>query len=197
MKTYAIGDCHGAYKALKQVLERGNFDYDNDQLIVLGDVADGWPETPEVIEELLKIKNMVPVMGNHDNWALDFLEYGAQPYDWTLQGGQATLDAYLFRFPELMNKPVGLLLRSEEYEKFANGAPTGEFAWRMGLFASFQAGTELMATEILNRKTVPEQLGKAMVFLVDRPLKKVKSAPAKSAPTQSASSNFDDDLIPF
>ena len=34
MKTYAIGDIHGAYKALIQCFERSKFDYKNDCLIL-------------------------------------------------------------------------------------------------------------------------------------------------------------------
>ncbi len=66
MRTFVIGDIHGAYKALVQVLERAGFDYENDKLISLGDVTDGWSETAESIEELMKIKNLVYIKGNHD-----------------------------------------------------------------------------------------------------------------------------------
>jgi hypothetical protein len=37
MKTYAIGDIHGAYKALMQCFELSEFDYKKDRLIVMGD----------------------------------------------------------------------------------------------------------------------------------------------------------------
>ena len=94
MKTFAIGDIHGAYKALLQCLERSGFDYAKDRLIVLGDIVDGWPETPQCIEEFFKIKNLVVVMGNHDTWVDDWFRTGAEPDLWTSQGGQATLDAY-------------------------------------------------------------------------------------------------------
>ena len=53
MKRYVLGDIHGAYQALIQVLKRAKFDYENDQLIFLGDVVDGWPESKECIDELL------------------------------------------------------------------------------------------------------------------------------------------------
>ena len=39
MKTFVIGDIHGAYKALLQCFERSGFDYEKDHLIVLGDVC--------------------------------------------------------------------------------------------------------------------------------------------------------------
>ncbi len=44
-KTFVIGDIHGAYRALRQCLERSTFDFEKDRLICLGDVCDGWPET--------------------------------------------------------------------------------------------------------------------------------------------------------
>ena len=52
MRTFAIGDIHGAYKALVQCFERSGFDYENDRLIVLGDVCDGYPEVKQCIDEL-------------------------------------------------------------------------------------------------------------------------------------------------
>ncbi|NQT28341.1 MAG: metallophosphoesterase, partial [Candidatus Omnitrophica bacterium] len=41
MKTYAVGDIHGAYKVLIQCFKRARFDYERDRLIVIGDVCDG------------------------------------------------------------------------------------------------------------------------------------------------------------
>jgi len=103
LKTFAIGDIHGGYKALMQCLEKSNFDYNNDTLICLGDVADGWPEVPECVEELLKIKNLIYVCGNHDRWCSDWFKYGSSHIMWTQQGGQATIDAYI-RTGLLVNK---------------------------------------------------------------------------------------------
>lgn len=104
-------------------------------------------------------------------------------------------------FAELMGRRIGLLLRSEEYEKMRDGQLTGERGWRMGLFAIFQVETELMASEIMARKTKPEQLEKVVVMLADKPLK--KSAPARAGGGVQGyqggtgmPDNFDDD-IPF
>jgi serine/threonine protein phosphatase 1 len=71
--TYVIGDIHGGYRALIQLLHLVKFDYENDTLISLGDLADGWSETHLVIEELKKIKNLILLRGNHDEWALQAL----------------------------------------------------------------------------------------------------------------------------
>ena len=53
MRTLVIGDIHGALRALVQVLERADIQTD-DYLIFLGDYADGWSETPEVLDFLIE-----------------------------------------------------------------------------------------------------------------------------------------------
>ena len=92
-RTIICGDIHGSYKALLQCLERSNFDYENDTLIQLGDIVDGWNEVYECVEELLKIKNLISIKGNHDDWFNEFLKYGIHPNSW-LQGGHGTLESY-------------------------------------------------------------------------------------------------------
>jgi len=98
-KIFCIGDIHGSYKGLIQCLERANFNYQKDRLICLGDVADGWTETYECVEELMKIKDLIYVRGNHDQWLKDWLKEGKQPDVWTLQGGQNTLKSYMKHNP--------------------------------------------------------------------------------------------------
>ena len=94
-KIYVIGDIHGAYKALKQVLERSNFDYENDTLIQLGDIVDGYrPDWILCMRELQKIKNLILIRGNHDQWFVDYLAKGVPQTMWVNQGGQTTLDVY-------------------------------------------------------------------------------------------------------
>lgn len=115
MKNFVIGDIHGGYRALLQCLERSNFNYDEDKLVVLGDVADGWSEVPEAFEELFKIRNLIYVRGNHDQWLKDFLLRGKQPDIWTLQGGSASRDAYLHRYPQLMQSHRDFLKKTKCY----------------------------------------------------------------------------------
>jgi len=94
MKTYVIGDIHGAYRALVQCFERVRFDYKTDHLIALGDVCDGWPEVHLCIEELLKIKHLDYILGNHDQWAIAWAEKGFKQDIWLSQGGLNTLVSY-------------------------------------------------------------------------------------------------------
>ena len=100
-RTFVMGDIHGGYKALLQCLERSNFDYNNDTLIQLGDVADGWSEVYECVEELLKIKNLIAIRGNHDDWFREWIKTGQHPCSWN-QGGYGTLSSYCEQYNKLL-----------------------------------------------------------------------------------------------
>lgn len=94
MRTFVMGDIHGAYKALQQCLERADFDTQQDTLIQLGDIVDGYPEVYECVDTLLKIKNKVLIKGNHDDWFKTFYETDYHPGGWRY-GGKGTLLSYL------------------------------------------------------------------------------------------------------
>lgn len=92
-KIFVLGDIHGAYKALLQCLERSNFNKEEDTLIQLGDICDGWSEVYECVEELLTIKNLIAIKGNHDDWFNSWIRTSVHPTKW-LQGGEGTLKSY-------------------------------------------------------------------------------------------------------
>ncbi len=94
MRKFVVGDIHGRAKALKEVLKKCKFNYVKDKLIILGDVCDGGYNTYEVIEELLKIKDKVFILGNHDEWFIQHISYGFTGDIWMMQGGIATLESY-------------------------------------------------------------------------------------------------------
>ncbi len=94
MKRFVIGDIHGAHRALQQCLERARFNYQNDMLISLGDVCDGWPDTFTCVEELLAVQNLIYIIGNHDLLTLNWMNYGIKEEVWLSQGGLATLESY-------------------------------------------------------------------------------------------------------
>jgi len=72
------------------------------------------------------------------------------------------------QFVELLNKPIGLLIHMEEY------GDAGK--WRPAFAYAFEADTELMAAEILEKKVTPERLPKVLLALRDRPLKEASQA---------------------
>lgn len=95
-RTLAIGDIHGGFKALKQVLERAKVT-ENDTLIFLGDYVDGWSESSQIIQFLMELslkQECIFIKGNHDAWTEDWLLFGNAPDVWLLNGGKSTVDSY-------------------------------------------------------------------------------------------------------
>jgi serine/threonine protein phosphatase 1 len=96
MKTFVIGDIHGADKALNQVLKRAGVG-NNDKLIFLGDFVDAWSGAANVIEQLIKLSQQMEcvfIKGNHDVWCEDWLETGYADRTWLAHGGKETADSY-------------------------------------------------------------------------------------------------------
>lgn len=91
-RTFVIGDIHGAHRALQQVLALAGFHPAQDTLIQLGDVTDGWPDVHACVEELLQIKHLIAMRGNHDIYFRDFIRTGVHPRAW--KGCEATLASY-------------------------------------------------------------------------------------------------------
>ncbi|WP_027395592.1 metallophosphoesterase family protein [Aquimarina latercula] len=98
MRTLVIGDIHGGYKALLQVLERAKV-IPSDTLIFLGDYVDGWSESAETIQyliELSKKQKCIFIKGNHDVWCHEWLlDPETENHIWFRNGGKETITSYL------------------------------------------------------------------------------------------------------
>ena len=94
-KVFVMGDKHGAAKAMQQCFERSGFDFEKDLLIDLGDICDGWGETYECVELLMKCKNLIAIRGNHDWWWMEYIHGGIHPTQFK-HGALATLKSYGF-----------------------------------------------------------------------------------------------------
>lgn len=85
--------------------------------------------------------------------------------------------------PELANKPIGFLLQRENF--VYNGNPRHQ----MNFYSTFQVGTELMAKEILDRKTEAETLPKVLIRLLNiGDSTRAESNPSSSYPVQQNNS---------
>lgn len=115
MRTLVVGDIQGSYKALRQVLDKSAFNYENDRLITLGDVCDGLPDTKLCFDELLKVKNLVFIIGNHDDWFYRWIKFGAAPDVWVNQGGQNTLKSYDFIRQNVPSSHEEMIFESKLY----------------------------------------------------------------------------------
>ena len=93
MAKYVMGDIHGCLDKLKECLNKVNFDYENDTLIQLGDVVDRGPNSYGVVEELMKIKHLIAIRGNHDDGWMNTLCFGNMNALWS-EGGKETFFSY-------------------------------------------------------------------------------------------------------
>ncbi|GLU52103.1 metallophosphoesterase family protein [Dyadobacter frigoris] len=95
-RTLVVGDIHGAYKALVQVLEKVEL-RENDKLIFVGDYVDGWPESASVIEYLINLSekySCIFIKGNHDVWCKSWLAGNDPDKAWLENRGMSTILSY-------------------------------------------------------------------------------------------------------
>ncbi|CAM3917844.1 MULTISPECIES: metallophosphoesterase [Flavobacterium] len=96
-RTLVFGDIHGGLRALQQLFERAKITID-DRLIFLGDYVDGWNESAETVQFLIKTaenQECIFIRGNHDLWCGRWLELGASNPVWEEHGGKSTKESYL------------------------------------------------------------------------------------------------------
>ena len=72
-KSYVMSDIHGCYDQYLQMLEKINFS-DSDTLYVLGDAVDRGDKTAELLTDMSKRANIIPIMGNHEYMAVVILK---------------------------------------------------------------------------------------------------------------------------
>ncbi len=94
MRRFVIGDIHGRVAALEHCLALAGFDREEDLLISLGDVCDRGEHTRECVDLLLQVKNLVYILGNHDQWFLKWALTGEADISWKAQGGRRTMASY-------------------------------------------------------------------------------------------------------
>ncbi len=117
-KTFVIGDIHGGYKALIQVLERAKVTT-KDTFIFLGDYVDGWSESVVLIDFLIewsKTHHCIFLKGNHEEMLLRWLKKEEDNEIWRFHGGQSTVDAYeKITDSTKINSHIAFLTNLKEY----------------------------------------------------------------------------------
>jgi serine/threonine protein phosphatase 1 len=96
-KIYAIGDIHGCLENLTQLLNRIDIDKQNDTLVFIGDYIDRGKYSREVVDYVIRLqdeyKNIICLLGNHEQMFLNYLE-GVDESLYLANGGKANLDSY-------------------------------------------------------------------------------------------------------
>jgi serine/threonine protein phosphatase 1 len=123
--VYAIGDIHGCYAPLKQLLARVVGDCAarargrRPILIFLGDYVDRGPQSAEVLDALACLKRRSEteihlLKGNHEQALLRFLDEPASAAAWLRYGGEETLVSYGVLPPSLDEGPPGFVRARDE-----------------------------------------------------------------------------------
>lgn len=98
MSTYVIGDVHGRYLQLTELLREVPCDLSKDKLVFLGDLIDRGNQINEVVTEVLRLKNthpnVVTLRGNHEQMLLDCVDFGDLSWLIPENGGQDTIAQY-------------------------------------------------------------------------------------------------------
>jgi len=141
MSTYAIGDIHGCYKALRLVFEHANFQPE-DQIIFLGDYVDrgsGVMQTIDFLQEQSESFQLTFLKGNHEIMMLEARENQADFAFWYRNGGKATLQSY-----ELDGKKKWMKkIKESHWEFLLNAKPYFSVADTIFVHGALQPGVPL------------------------------------------------------
>jgi len=134
MRNLIVGDIHGCYDELCDVLKQCNYDKKNDNLYFTGDMSDRGLDNVKVIRYLMKLKNYYPVFGNHDVWLQNFLLSSDNPTVWRVYNGgiKTLLDFAKKEVPKEEKQQMGEWVReiplvriTDNYVVLHGGIPKG------------------------------------------------------------------------
>lgn len=104
MKYFVVSDIHGYYDVLVNCLNNSGYNEKNSKhkLIIIGDMIDRGPQSKEVLEyayRLYKENKAVVILGNHDNFLLEFFKGNFERvlFNFDRNGHKKTFDSLLNR----------------------------------------------------------------------------------------------------
>lgn len=97
-RLFAIGDIHGCFDSIKELIENKIQLQKDDKLILLGDYIDRGDKSKKVIDFIMELQgkgfDVIPLLGNHEAMLLDAFEDQKNISLWTLNGGNETLKSF-------------------------------------------------------------------------------------------------------
>ena len=99
MKTIIIGDVHGSFLQLTQLLDQVQLDCQRDRLIFLGDLMDRGPQSWEVFDLVRRLKlemgeRCMLIKGNHEQMMLEAEKDRMMMNLWYTNGGGRTVQSF-------------------------------------------------------------------------------------------------------
>ena len=100
-RLFAIGDIHGCFDSLKELVENKIQLRQDDKLILLGDYIDKGDKSNKVVDFIMEFQergfDIIPLMGNHEAMLLDAFEDEKNISKWIQNGGNETLKSFEIR----------------------------------------------------------------------------------------------------
>ena len=92
---YVCSDIHGQFQLYRKMLTELPL-RDEDTLFILGDMIDRGPDGICILQDMMKHKNIIPFIGNHEWKMLEYLNNGPYAHLWFLSnnGGQITYETF-------------------------------------------------------------------------------------------------------
>lgn len=168
MRTLVLGDIHGNYKALVEVLDLANYNPVEDRLICVGDYVDGYPESYKVIETLIHYNELsnnknIYILGNHDDWFKDSLSTDMKAYlkgdldyisnsnfSWWNQGGKSTCKSYIGQIDPKPDYDKHLqFLRSLKYYHIENNICFVHAGWDYCIYDSIESAYKFEPADLI------------------------------------------------
>lgn len=87
-RDFAVGDLHGMYSVLEDLLEKIDFDPEKDRLFSVGDLIDRGPESDRTLE-FLAYDWFYAVQGNHERMLIEAVENPDDMHNWVVNNGGA------------------------------------------------------------------------------------------------------------
>ncbi len=115
MSTLLIGDIHGCFTELLDLVEKAGLSGD-DRMIALGDIVDRGPDTPQVLEFFRSRPNSESLMGNHERKHIRWSRGEVRPAlsqqlsQEQLGAGYPDALAFIMTFPLYLELPEAILV---------------------------------------------------------------------------------------
>jgi serine/threonine protein phosphatase 1 len=97
-RLFAIGDIHGCFDSLRELVEHKINIGKSDKLVFLGDYIDRGDQSREVIDYIIGLKDkdfdITTLIGNHESMLLETLLNEDFLPEWIRNGGSATLKSF-------------------------------------------------------------------------------------------------------
>jgi serine/threonine protein phosphatase 1 len=117
-RTIVVGDIHGCYDELEELLEKASFS-EEDRLVCVGDLITKGPKNREVLERFMTDPQFSTVIGNHDlalrrRWLGEEIDLNSAQKDVhkELKGEKDSYTAYLCTLPFMIDLDTHLVVHA-------------------------------------------------------------------------------------